>query len=257
MPYRIRCLSITPIKGLQLQHPTSVDITASGVPGDRQFHLVDATGALQSCTHNQALLTLRSEYDAAQRRLSVWRRDELLLSGVVEDGDPLEVDLHGLRTSPGAYVDGGWHDLFSDILGKPVRLVHAHTPAYDVFPATLVGSASVAELARRSGLTGVDARRFRMLIEFEGGEAHAEDGWQGQEIAVGSTVLRGGGLVKRCAATTRHPDSGQVDLQTLRRIIGYRGRQETPLGPGAAFGVYATVVTAGTVSIGDVLTISG
>lgn len=256
MPYRVTRLSITPVKGLQLHHPASVELTPSGAVGDRQFHLVDATGTLQSCTHNQALLTLRAEYDAVQRRLSVTRGGEVLHSDVVKDGARLEVDLHGVRTSPAAYVDGGWHDLFSDILGKPVRLVRAHAPAYDVCPATLVGSASVAELARRSGLAEVDARRFRMLVEFDGGEPHVEDAWDGRTIVVGGAVLRGGGLVKRCAATTRNPDSGQVDLQTLRQILGYRGRQATVLGPGPAFGVYATVVDAGSVTVGDVLTIS-
>ncbi|GGO88577.1 MOSC domain-containing protein [Nocardioides phosphati] len=255
MPYRVTRLSITPVKGLQLHHPTSIEITPRGVPGDRQFLLVDAAGTLQSCTHHQALLPLRAAYDAAQRRLSVSRSGEVLLSGEVEDGAPVDIDLHGLRTGRASHVGHDWDDLFSTVLGKPVRLLRAHAPAYDVCPATLVGSASVAELARRAGLEAVDARRFRMLVEFAGGEPHEEDTWQDREIAMGSAVLRGGGLVKRCAATTRNPDSGAVDLQTLRQIIGYRGRQETVLGPGPAFGVYADVVEAGTISVDDVLTL--
>jgi uncharacterized protein YcbX len=255
VPSSIRLLSTTPVKGLQLHHPASIEITERGVAGDRAFFLVDAAGTLQSCTHHQALLPLHAEYDAAQRRLTVSRPGEVLLSDVVEDGATIDVDLHGVRTSRVSHVGGGWDELFSDILGKPVRLVRAHAPAYDVGAVTLLGSASVAELARRAGLGAVDGRRFRMLSEFEGGEPHEEDTWQGREIAVGGAVLRGGGLVKRCAATTRNPDSGEVDLQTLRQIIGYRGRQETVLGPGAAFGVYAEVLRPGAVSVGDVLTI--
>jgi uncharacterized protein YcbX len=59
--------------------------------------------------------------------------------------------------------------------------------------------------------------------------------------------------VQRCAGTTRHPDSGSVDLKTLSLIGDYRGRQESIFGPGFNFGVYATVVTPGTVSVGDSL----
>jgi uncharacterized protein YcbX len=57
--------------------------------------------------------------------------------------------------------------------------------------------------------------------------------------------------VKRCAATTRAPASGAVDLQTLRLITAYRGRRESELGVGATFGLYCHVLEPGTVSGGD------
>ncbi len=250
---RVTQLSVTPVKGLQLQHPESVDVTASGVVGDRQFYLIDTAGKLQSCTHNKALLELRATYDDVQRRLAVHRGDEVLLNEFVEAGNAVETDMHGLRTERGTEVTGPWRAFFSDVLGKPVRLLRAATPAYDVKPVTLLGAASVGELASRSGLPNVDARRFRMLIEFDGGAPHVEDAWEGRTLVVGSVVLRGGGRVKRCAATTRNPESGDVDLQTLRLITGYRGRQETILGPGATFGVYADVREPGTVAVGDFL----
>ena len=45
-----------------------------------------------------------------------------------------------------------------------------------------------------------------------------------------------------------------VDLQTLRMIGAYRGRQETPeFGPGFYFGVYAETVTPGRIAVGDEL----
>jgi MOSC domain-containing protein YiiM len=46
-----------------------------------------------------------------------------------------------------------------------------------------------------------------------------------------------------------------VDLQTLRVITAYRGRQESELGRGANFGVYADVVEPGTISVGDTLAV--
>ena len=48
-----------------------------------------------------------------------------------------------------------------------------------------------------------------------------------------------------CAATTRNPDSGAVDLQTLRLITAYRGRRDSVLGVGAVFGRYCDVLEPG------------
>ena len=107
------------------------------------------------------------------------------------------------------------------------------------------------ELARRSGLPGIDSRRFRMLVEFSGGDPYVEDSWNGTRLEVGEAVLRGGDRVKRCAATTRDPESGAVDLQTLRLIMASRGRQTSALGVGAHLGVYGTVVEPGTIRVGD------
>ena len=113
----------------------------------------------------------------------------------------------------------------------------------------------MAELARHAGVPDVDSRRFRMLIEFSSSEPHLEDSWDGRLLEVGGAVLRGGGPVQRCAATTRDPDSGAVDLQTLRVIRNYRGQQDSVFGLGSNFGVYADVVEPGTVSVGDLLTL--
>jgi uncharacterized protein YcbX len=94
-----------------------------------------------------------------------------------------------------------------------------------------------------------------MLVDFAGGDPHVEDTWDGRLVRVGGALLRGGGPVQRCAATTRDPDSGAIDLQTLRLITGYRGRQDSVFGLGANFGVYARVVEPGTVRVGDEISV--
>ncbi|MFI7067968.1 MOSC domain-containing protein [Kribbella sp. NPDC050124] len=245
-------LSITPVKGLALHHPDSIDLTSQGVVGDRLFYLVDDSGKLQSCTGNPSLYGLQATYDDETRRLEIARGDELMYGGTVEPAVAVETDMWGLRTITSDVVaDPVWSTFFSDVVGRRVQLVQARAPSYDVQPATLLGIGSVAELARQSGLSEVDSRRFRMLIEFSSGEPHIEDSWAGKRLQVGDAVLRGGGPVKRCAATTRNPASGVVDLQTLRLITAYRGRQDSVLGAGAIFGVYADVLEPGTISVGD------
>lgn len=247
-------LSTTAIKGLQMQHPDAIELTEHGAAGDRRFYLVDEAGGLASCTRTPELFGLVARWDAEARCLSVSRGDEMLVEGVIEPGSPAETDLYGLRTlGATAVADPRWDAFFSDLLGRRIRLLEAADSAYDVRPATLLGSASVAELARRSDLPAVDADRFRMLIEFSGGPPHVEDTWAGRLITIGDAALRAEGPVKRCAATTRNPADGAVDLQTLRLITGYRGRQESILGVGANFGIYAEVLDPGTVTVGDVL----
>lgn len=252
--YTITRLSITPVKGLSLHHPDSISLTMQGAADDRLFYLVDDAGALQSCTRNPGLYGLTAAYDGKSRRLVITRGDEVLIAAVVEPASTVDTDMWGLRTIVGDVVaDPGWSTFFSDIVDRRVHLVQARGSAFDVQPATLLGASSVEELARHAGVPDVDPRRFRMLIEFAGGDPHIEDSWDGKRLSIGEAVLRAGGPVKRCAATTRHPDSGAVDLQTLRLIMAYRGRQSSELGLGANFGTYATVLEPGTISVGDSL----
>jgi uncharacterized protein YcbX len=247
-------LSVTPVKGLLLHHPQFVELTALGAVGDRRFYLLDDSGTLQSCTRNPGLFGLRADYDAATGHLQVARGDDVLVAGVVEPAGAVDTDMWGLRTITGDFVaDARWSEAFSDLTGKRVHLVRARDSAYDVHPATLMGAASVDELMRRHGEASIDSRRFRMLLEFSGGPPPIEDSWHGSRLLINGATLEVCGPVKRCAATTRHPDSGVVDLQTLRMITAYRGRQPSALGRGPTSGVYAKVLEPGRVSVGHLV----
>ena len=246
-------LSTTPVKGLALHHPDTIELTYEGAAGDRAFFLVDDSGKIQSCTDNAALFGLRATWDSTARRLVVARGDDVLHGDVVAPARTDSIDFYGVRTvDADAVADPTWSELFSELLERRVRLMQARGSAYDVYPVTLVGTGSVRELARHvPGAAEVDSRRFRMLIELSTDEPHVEDTWAGSRLEVGEAVLRAGGPVMRCAATTRDPDSGEVNLQTLRLINSYRGRQESELGVGTNFGVYGAVVEPGRISVGD------
>jgi uncharacterized protein YcbX len=238
--------------GLQLHHPVSIQLTRHGATNDRLFYLVDHHGTIQSCTRNPELLGLVAVHDPESRRLEVRRGSELLCGGSVEPGHAVDTDMWGLRTITSDLVEEpGWSSFFSHIVGKPVRLLRARESAFDVQPVSLLGTSSLAALSCHAGLSGIDPRRFRMLIEFSGGEPYEEDSWSGELLRVGTALLRVGGPIKRCAATTRNPDTGTVDLQTLRLITAHRGRRDSVLGVGATFGVYCEVLEPGTLSVGD------
>ena len=114
----------------------------------------------------------------------------------------------------------------------------------------MISDGSLRALARHAGVDSVDGRRFRMTIEIEGCDEHEEDGWIGGEVEIGGARIRVTGPVGRCAVTTRNPDTGTSDLDTLGALAGYRTLRESK-----AFGcgVCGDVVVEGSVRIGDSL----
>ena len=146
-------------------------------------------------------------------------------------------------------VPGPWNERLSALAGRVVRLARVERDgAAMVAPVTLVSSASVARLAREAGIEHIDARRFRPLFELVGCDEHTEDLWAGCRLAIGEAVVEVGGPVERCAVTTRDPDTGERDLDTLRLIKGYRGQGENGE---IFFARYAWVVEPGEVRVGD------
>ena len=87
-----------------------------------------------------------------------------------------------------------------------------------------------------------------MLFTLSGCRPHEEDEWEGRLARIGDAVIRVGGPVERCAMTTRDPDTGERDLDTLGLIKSYRGLSERRT---LDFGVYAEIVQPGRVRVGD------
>jgi uncharacterized protein len=147
-------------------------------------------------------------------------------------------------------VEGPFGAALSAYAGRPIRLIRTDRVGgtREHHPATLVTDGSLDQLGQHLGVGAVDGRRFRMLMELEGGRAHEEDGWIGRRISVGGATLRISAPVPRCAITTQDPDTGARDLDTLRAIISYRGLGD---GTDVDFGVWGEVEVPGEVRLGD------
>ncbi|MET8472760.1 MOSC N-terminal beta barrel domain-containing protein [Streptomyces sp. NPDC006422] len=254
-PLQVTSLTTTAIKGLQVVRRDEVELTRTGVAGDRAFLMVDADGQLLSMTRTGAWAGHTAHYAEESGTLTVTGPDGEQVGGEVRLGAALEVDFFGHHTVPCRYVEGPWAELLSERAGRPVRLVRPDAPngGVDLRPVTLLGEASVTELADRSGLDTVDARRFRMTLGFTGAAPHAEDTWEGRTLRVGEALLRVEGPVKRCGAVNRDPLDGSGGVRALSLIKRYRGLGDSTLGRGVLFGVYADVVTPGRVRVGDTL----
>lgn len=250
---RVTRLLTTAIKGLALDEPEQVRLTDSGAVGDRDFFCVNDAGTLVSITRTGSLCGVTATQDGAH--LVVRAPDGTVAEGRVVPGAEIPVEHFGLPM-PGRLVDGPWNALLSELAGMPLRLLRATGPCSgsDVHPVTLLGDDSVAAVAESAGVGSLDARRFRMLLGFDGAPPFEEDAWAGRRLRVGEAVLAIGGPVPRCAATLRDPDTGVSDVPVLKAIVDLRGVQPSELGDrGANLGVYARVVTSGVVRVGDAL----
>jgi len=241
-------ISIAPIKGFALLHPDRVELTPQGVPANRRFFLVDAEGRRLRSSLTSWPCVVHGVYDPETELLTVRFPDgREVAASALAVGETVYGEFEGRRVVA-RVVDGPWEEHLSRLAGHPVRIARPEAPAgYLDQPVTLVSEASVARLAREAGRE-VDVRRFRMLFTIAGCSEHEEDSWEDGLVQVGEAVVRVGGPVPRCAATTRDADTGERDLDTLRLIKRYRRIRD---GDAIEFGVYGRVERPGRVRLGD------
>jgi uncharacterized protein YcbX len=256
---RVARLSIAPVRGLALQHPASIDVVEGGVLEDRRFYLVDEHGRLVDRLLAGGLVQVAAETNPDATWLRMTFPDGTVVQGDVTLDEPVATEIYG-RHAIGRVVGGPWAAALTPFAYRPVLLVRCDKPGGTRIRAdettvrnavSIVSDGSLRELARQLDVPEVDGRRFRMLIEVEGAAAHEEDGWIGEEVAIGSAVLHITKPDARCAITTQDPDTGERDLDTLRTIIRYRGFRAGDAERKIDFGVLGEVHTAGTISVGD------
>jgi uncharacterized protein YcbX len=242
-------ISIAPVRGLGLEHPTSVELGPTGVLEDRRFFLSDQGGRLVDGLRLGFLVQIRAHTDPEGRTLRLEFPDGSVVDGEIEVAEPVHAVVYN-RIAEGHAVVGPWAGAIADFLGRPVTLVRCDRPGgtRTKNAVSLVSDGSLRALAANAGVEDVDGRRFRMLFELAGGVAHEEDRWIGQDVSVGTARLSITHPDARCAITTHDPDTGEPDLDTLRTIIRYRGlRDDTKID----FGVLGEVAVPGRVSVGD------
>ena len=245
-------ISLAPVKSLGLLHPDEIEIGTDGVVGNRRFWLVDASGRLYNNKRCGPIVRIRPEWDETTRELALTLPGGERIEGVVELGEPVAAEMYG-HPHPSRRVVGPWEAAISHVAGEPLTLLwaeeHATDRGYRGGEISLVSLASIERLGEQGGAVApLDGRRFRMLLEIDGVDAHAEDDWLGTQVQVGEATLMLNGDVGRCVVTSHDPDTGVTDFDTLGTLAAYRreGRDE-PL----PLGVYGAVAVPGRVRVGD------
>jgi uncharacterized protein YcbX len=254
-PAFVTALATTPVKGLRVCSRTEVMLDRTGASDNRRFYLIDERGRMVNGKRIGALSAVRADFDADTGRLTMIFPDGSEVSDVVRFDGELETRFFSGRPIA-RLLAGPWSQALSSYTGTELRLVQADPErgGVDRGPAgsvSLISAASVARLEAVADGRVVDSRRFRMLVEVAGPEAHEEDEWVGRSASIGAARVAFHGHVGRCLVTSQCPDTGIVDLPTLELLSYRRGLPTTePL----AFGVFGEVLEPGLVRVGDSVT---
>ncbi len=240
--------NITPVKSTALQQPDAIDLRAEGTVGDRRFLCARSTGERVTGISKASLMPIRSRWDAAADRLELSLGDAHVEASARGGGERIEIHLFD-RGVPASHVDDAFDAFVREVAhDDTLSLWRVDEPEYGGgrHRVSVVSRASVADVGGHTGDSGLDPRRFRMLIDVDGVEPFEEDAWQGKRVRFGEAVVRMGEPVPRCVVTTLDPDSGVQNAPVLKALAEYR-----KVGTDLLLGVYGDVEQPGAVRVGD------
>lgn len=263
-PAHVSALVVYPVKGCAGASLSTAHLTPAGLTHDREFMVVDDTGAFRSQRKDPSMARIVPEIDADASRL-VLRAPGVETFDLKTDpeGRRLPVTVHG---EPFQGVDQGdevaaW---LSQVFQAPSRLVRvpsdhervtrgliSGTAGFaDGHAALVTSSASLDLLNERLLDTGgepVPMSRFRPNVVISGWpDPHTED--RVRALRIGGAELGYAKVCVRCAVTTVDQHTGEKrGPEPLRALAAYRRADSG----GVAFGSKFAVTTPGLVSVGD------
>jgi uncharacterized protein YcbX len=259
-------LNIYPVKSTRRIALSESEVLPRGLPWDRRWMLVDASGKFITGRQHPRLATVQTEIGDNVLHIHAAGHDSLSLPLVPRERRVVEVTVW--KDSVDALLAGSEADAwFSDFLGLDCRLVQMTddisrgvNPDYgragdqvsfaDGFPLLLISEASLTDLNSRLDQP-VEMRRFRPNLVIDGDLPYAEDDWR--RIRVGEVEFEGVKNCSRCVFTTIDPDTGEKspDMEPLRTLSSYRRRPEG----GVYFGQNLIPRGAGVIRVGDSVTV--
>ncbi len=247
-----------PVKSMLGEARRELVLASGGVAGDRALALFDAgTGLVATAKHPRlwrGLLQFTATLDGDAVRIA--RPDgstvedvdavlsdalgrEVRLSGTRPDGatverlDPEDVLAHGVEAEVPAA-------LLEIAQGTPGSTFVDYAPVHLITTATL-------------DRIGAEAVRYRpnLVISTPAGEAYAENHWVGREIVIGGVRLRGTLPTPRCSVPTLEHGPLPRAPHAVRTVLAENRVDVEGFGVLPCAGVYAEVLSGGTVRVGD------
>jgi len=251
-PASIRAIYRYPVKGLSPQALERTRLSVGQtVPADRLYAIENGPCGFDPqapayfpkqrflmLMRNDRLAALRTDFEEDSHTLIIRSENREAARGDLRTKEGrlaieaffrrfMPKELHG---PPKVLFGKGGHS-FSDVARKVVSIINL---------------ASVAEVESAAGAS-VNPLRFRGNLYVAGWPAWHEVNLVGRLLTIGETTrLRVVKRIQRCAATEVDPDTGIRDLPIPRTLIENFDHADC--------GVYAEVVTAGDVAIGDGIT---
>jgi len=271
----IAALFVYPVKscrGLQL---SAAAVTERGLARDREWMIVDAAGrfisqrdvprlalitpalsatVLALTAPGMADITVPFDRSGASLPITIWR-DSL---PAIDQGEAVAAWLSAWIGADARLVR------FDPRLRRTCNPVHgsdggAHTAFADAYPLLVLSDASLADLNKRLA-SPLPQNRFRpnVVVSLSDGEpGFVENGWVGKELSIGDSVrLAVTDPCPRCVMSTLAQEDLAADPGILRTAARHNslvgGEARGPEGVyAAAVGVYARVLSGGTVRRGD------
>jgi uncharacterized protein YcbX len=185
---------------------------------------------------NARLAELRTAFDEVSHTLTIRSENREAARG-------------DLRTAAGrAAIEAFFAEFCADELRGSPKVLHAEGHSFSDVSRKVISIINLTSVAALEDATGapVHPLRFRGNLHVEGWPAWHEFDLLNSEIAVGpSARLKVVKRIVRCAATEVDPDTGIRDLPVPRALMDHFGHVDC--------GVYAEVIEAGEIAVGDAI----
>jgi hypothetical protein len=249
-PASIHALYRYPVKGLSPQALERTTLrVGQTIPADRLYAIENGPCGFDPAKpayfpkqrflmlmRNERLATLRTHFDEENHTLKI-------------EQDGREAALGDLRTREGRLaIETFVRRFMPKELRGPPKVLHGERHSFSDVAKKVVSIINLASIAAIENVVGaaVDPLRFRANMYVFGWPAWREFNLVGTTLRAGSGArLKVIKRIERCAATNVDPDSGVRDLDIPRTLLENFDHTDC--------GVYAEVVTAGHVAVGDAI----
>jgi uncharacterized protein YcbX len=279
-------LSRFPVKSMQGEVLRRADVTAAGFVGDRVYALLDTASGKVLCGKTPKLGTRLLSCRAAFVEEPRAGADPPPVRITLPDGSDLISDASGADNAlsalfgravelcsiaPDDFAIDEYHPDIEDLdpAGNRDNVTEAKLGAaffasvglpspvpagafFDLFPVSVMTTATLARLHQLCPGSQFDARRFRMNVVVDTtGDGFVENEWPGRTIQIGDTARLVAMLPDpRCVMTTLEQDDLPHDDEILRTLARHN-RLDVAGARLPCAGVYAIVESAGVARAGD------
>ena len=272
--YSIAELWRYPVKSMGGEQVESLELRTSAVVGDRQWAVRNIeTGKIASAKrprpYGQLLSwSARTQSDGGLVVVGPDGREFAVGTGELDAaltealGEPVQV----VEVEEGRDETYGseWPEIPGTVLSDvevdlPIAAITEKTSFVDASAVHIIVNQSMAHLASLLEGVKLGVERFRPNIVLNahddvGSGEFADLAWKDIDFKIGNAELRIGDATPRCVMTTL-AQPGYEQAKGVLQVLAATARKEFDYGAFACFGTNAEVTAAGTVSVGDTLTV--
>lgn len=226
-----------PVSSLGGERLDAVEIEAGGVPGDREWCLVDVESG------RPAAPEMDRRWHPALFLQS--RRSTVAPEIGFPDGQWLAIDNDGLKSRLEAHFGFAVEPRpYAGTNTAGLGTLATATNRYPPSPLHVLTTGSIDHLASLAAKPDISSRRFRptVLLRTDQGGDFVEKSWIGQALQLGATTLQATDEARRCGFTLIAQPGLDEEPEILRTVVRHNRRN---------FGIYCAVSAPGRIAVGD------